>query len=151
MKSIAQKIFPKTANNEYSGSKIAYWVFALLSFLSMGRSLVHFLAPDGGAGTIAGLDLSVGMENIVFAFGLWGLSQMIYAFIQLLVAFRYKTLIPLMYCILILETLGRMFVGKIKPPILFHIPPGGAANTIILPLAVVMLILVLLPQRKRQQ
>ena len=150
MSMILQRIFPKTISSEYSGSRIAYWFFVLLSIVSFGRSLIHFLAPDGGAGTIAGLDLSLGKENIVFAFGLWGLSQAIYAFIQLLIAFKYKNLIPLMYVILILETLGRMFVGIIKPPILFHTPPGGTANYIILPLAIIMLIWELLPQKKKQ-
>lgn len=149
MNHLFKKIFPKNVNNEYTGNKIAYWVFVLLSIVSMVRSCIHFLAPDGGAGSIAGLDLSNGMENIVFAFGLWGLSQIIYAFLQLLVAFRYKTLIPLMYIILIFETLGRMFVGRIKPPILFHKPPGGIANDIVLPLAIVMLIFALWPQKER--
>ncbi|PKL10329.1 MAG: hypothetical protein CVV52_18965, partial [Spirochaetae bacterium HGW-Spirochaetae-8] len=90
---------------------------------------------------IAGLNLTFGGENIVFAFGLWGVSQTIYAFIQLLVAFKYKSLIPLMYALLILETLGRMMIGIIKPPILQSTPPGGYANWILLPLAIFMLYL----------
>jgi hypothetical protein len=147
LKDIIAKILPKNATNEYTGSKIAYWIFACLSVISLARSLIHLLSPDGGAGSIADLDLSGGMENIVFAFGLWGLSQVIYAIIQLLVVFRYKTLIPLMYLILVFETLGRIFVGRIKPPILFHTPPGGTANFIMLPLALVMFVLSLLPRR----
>jgi hypothetical protein len=136
------KIFPKTADNNYSGSKIALYVFILLSFVSMIRSCIHLLAPDGGAGSIAGIDLAnSGAKSIIFAFGLWGLSQVIYAFIQLLVAFRYRTLIPLFYIILIFETVGRMVVGVAKHPIILHTPPGGTANYIILPLAIVMLVL----------
>ncbi|MFZ5354561.1 MAG: hypothetical protein ACOZCL_17800 [Bacillota bacterium] len=142
-------IFPKTISDEYKGSKTAYWVFALLSIVSFIRSCIHMLAPDGGAGSIAGLDLSQGAENIIFSFGLWGLSQLLYAVIQLMVAFRYKTLIPLMYVFLILETIGRMYVGMTKPPVLFHTPPGGAANYIILPLAVVMLVLSLISREKK--
>jgi hypothetical protein len=141
MKHIIEKILPQNANKDYKGSKLAYWVFVALSITSMVRSCIHVLAEDGGAGTIAGLDLSAGSKNIIFAFGLWGLSQVIYAIIQLLVAFRYKTLIPIMYIILIFETLGRMFVGRSKPPVIFHQPPGGIANYIILPLAIIMLIL----------
>lgn len=135
-------LLPKTVTNNYRGRKIALWIFTILAIVSTGRSFIHFLAPDGGAGSIAGLDLSKGAENIIFSFGLWGLSQLLYASIQLLVAFRYKTLIPLFYLILFIETIGRMVVGAMKPPILLHgMPPGGIANYILLPLVIVMFIL----------
>ena len=138
---IMQRFLPKSADNTYSGAKTAYIFFVLISVISFARSLVHVFLPDGGASVIAGLDLSLGSANVIFAFGLWGVSQVVYALIQLIVAFRYKSLIPLMFVILIIETLGRMMVGVIKPPILFHTPPGGFANWIILPLAIVMLLL----------
>lgn len=149
MQTIFNRILPKDANSSYTGSKIACWAFVLISIVSLVRSCIHILSPDGGAGSIAGIDLSLGgAESIIFAFALWGLSQFIYALIQLLVAFRYKTLIPLMYIILIIETLGRIIVGMAKPPILLHTPPGGLANYIMLPLAVLMLVLSLKGARK---
>lgn len=142
MNKILNNIFPKTVDNDYKGNKIALWIFMILAIVSTVRSCIHFLTPDGGAGSIAGLDLSKGGENIIFAFGLWGLSQLLYAFIQLLVAFRYRKLIPLFYLILLIETLGRMAVGAMKPPILLHgAPPGGIANYVILPLSIIMFIL----------
>lgn len=142
MNKIINNIFPQTVDNDYKGNKIALWIFTILAIISTVRSCIHFVAPDGGAGTIAGLDLSRGGENIIFAFGLWGLSQLLYAFIQLLVAFRYRKLIPLFYLILFIETLGRMAIGVMKPPILLHgTPPGGIANYIILPLTIIMFIL----------
>jgi len=142
MNNILSIVFPKIADNNYKGSKIAWWVFMLLAMVSTVRSLIHFLAPDGGAGSIAGLDLSKGAENIIFSFGLWGLSQLIYAFIQLLVAFRYRTLIPMFYLILFFETVGRMIVGRMKTPILLNgTPPGGIANYIMLPIVILMFIL----------
>jgi hypothetical protein len=143
------RIFPKTVDNNYKGYNIALWVFMLLAIVSTVRSMIHFLAPDGGAGSIAGLDLSRGAENIIFTFSLWGLSQLIYAFIQLLIAFRYRILIPLFYLILFFETLGRMAVGQMKPPVLLHgIPPGGIANYIILPLSIIMFIISMKKRKK---
>ncbi len=142
MNKISDIVFPKTADNNYKGSKIALWVFAILALVSTVRSLIHLFAPDGGAGSIAGIDLSKGAENIVFTFALWGLSQLIYAFIQLMVVFRYRTLIPLFYLILFVETIGRILVGIMKPPILLHgAPPGGIGNYIILPVVVIMFVL----------
>lgn len=143
------RIFPKTVNNNYKGSNLALWIFILLAIVSTVRSMIHFLATDGGAGSIAGLDISKGAENIIFTFSLWGLSQLIYAFIQLLIAFRYRILIPLFYLILFFETIGRMTVGHMKPPVLLHgTPPGGIANYIILPLSVILFILSMKTRKK---
>ena len=135
-------LLPTSADNTIRGMKLHAYVFALIAIVSAARSLIHLLAPDGGAGSIAGIDLNVaGANGIVFAFGLWGSSQLIYALIQLLVAFRYRSLVPLMYLLLILETLLRMLVGRIKPVTFAHTPPGAIGNWVILPLAVLMLIL----------
>ena len=150
MNKLLNHIFPKTVDNEYKGNFIALWIFIILAIVSTVRSCIHFFAADGGAGSIAGLELAKGGENIVFAFGLWGLSQLLYAFIQLLVAFRYRKLIPLFYLILLLETVGRMAVGAMKPPILLYgTPPGGIANYILLPLCFVMFILSIIEMKKR--
>ena len=135
-------VFPKVADQHYTGHSIALWIFMLIAVLSTIRSLIHFLAPDGGAGTIARLDLSQGGRNIIFSFALWGLSQFIYAFLQLLVAFRFQNLIPLFYLILIFEITGRMVIGRLKPPVLLRgRPPGGYANFILLPITIIMFIL----------
>jgi hypothetical protein len=101
--------------------------------ISAVRSCIHILAPDGGAGSIAGMDLSVaGADGIIFSFALWGSSQLIYALIRLAVTFRYRSLIPAMYVLLMLGTLLRMLVGRIKPVTFSHAPPGAIANYIIL-------------------
>ena len=150
MKPLVEWLFPSTVSNQVKGHKLASSLFLILSIVSIGRSLIHFLAPDGGAGTIAGINLTFeGSQSVVFAFGLWGLSQLIYGFLQFLVAIRYRSLVPLMWLILIFETLGRMLVGVMKPPILLHTPPGGIANYLVLPFAIVMLVLTALPYKKK--
>jgi len=138
---VIERLLPRTVDGNYRGHKIAATVFVVVAMVSLGRSLAHLLAPDGGAGSIAGLDLTAGGANIIFAFGLWGLAQTLYAIVQLLVAFRYRTLIPLMFLLLIVETAGRIAIGIAKPPVILHTPPGGPANYVVLPLAVVMLAL----------
>lgn len=146
-----ERILPRTVDNRFEGSAISRWAFSLLAVVSVVRSCIHLAAPDGGAGSIAGLDLALGgAANVIFSFGLWGLSQLIYGLIQLLVATRYRTLIPLMYVFLIFETVGRMAVGWTKPPVLLHTPPGGTANWILLPLAIVLLVLSLRKPKKQR-
>lgn len=142
MSEVFAVVLPAQADNTVRGWKLPVYVFTLIALVSAVRSCIHLLAPDGGAGTIAGMDLSgAGADGIIFAFALWGSSQLIYALIQLTVCFRYRSLVPAMYILLILETLLRMLVGRMKPVHFAHTPPGVTANYIILPLAILMLAL----------
>ena len=141
MRNILAILLPANAGNTIRGAKAPVYVFMLIASISTARSFVHLLAPDGGAGSIAGMDLSVaGADGIVFAFGLWGSSQLIDALIQLLVVFRYRSLVPLMYVLLILEILLREWVGHTKPVTFRHTPPGAIGNYVLLPLAAILLL-----------
>jgi len=142
MKKIFETLLPAKIDNTICGTKIPFYIFALYAIISTVRSCIHLLSPDGGAGTIAGMDLSVaGADGIIFAFALWGSSQLLFAIMQLLVVFRYKSLVPFMYLMLILEVLLRELVGKMKPVTFAHTPPGAIGNQLILPLAGLMLML----------
>ncbi len=140
MKRILEILLPAKIDNTIRGSKIPFYVFALYTFFSFVRSCIHLLAPDGGAGSIAGMDITVvGAVGIIFAFALWGSSQLILAVIQVLVVFRYRSFVPFMYLMLMLEVLLRELVGRTKPVTFDHIPPGAIGNQLILPLAALML------------
>lgn len=133
-------LFPPQADNMIRGSKVPVALFAVLAAISFVRSCIHVFTPDGGAGSIAGMDLSVaGASGIIFAFGLWGSAQLIYALVQLAVVIRYRSLVPAMYLLLFLETLLRMLVGRLKPVTFAHTPPGAIGNYVLLPLSLLML------------
>jgi hypothetical protein len=152
MQNLFEILLPAKVDNTIRGSKIPFYVFALYTIISTVRSCIHLLSPDGGAGSIAGMDLSVaGADGIIFAFALWGSSQLLFAIIQLLVVIRYRSLVPLMYLMLILEVLLRELVGHMKPVIFAHTPPGAIGNQIVLPLAVLMLGLALWSGQKKQE
>ncbi|NUN65449.1 hypothetical protein HCU40_11985 [Pseudanabaena biceps] len=144
MKHIFDLLLPHQVDRTIHGMKLPVYVFIVIAIISFVRSCIHLFTPDGGAGSIAGIDLSVaGADGIIFAFALWGSAQLIYSLIQLLVAFRYRSLVPLMYVLLILETLLREMVGHMKPIVFAHTPPGAVMNSIYLPLSFIMLILCL--------
>jgi hypothetical protein len=149
MKHILAVLLPASASNIVLGMKLPVYLFMLLAVISTVRSCIHMFAADGGAGSIAGMNLDVeGASGIIFAFALWGSSQLIYAFIQLVVAFRYQSLVPAMYLLLIVETLLRELVGHLKPVTFGHTPPGAMANHVMLPLAALMLVLSIWSARK---
>ena len=121
-----QTLLPLKADNTFPGIKLPWVVFIILVIVGFVRSLIHIFAADGGAGSIAGIDLAVnGATGIIFAFALWGSSQLLMSLLQLLVIFHYRSLVPLMYVFIILEMTLRMLVGRIKPVDFQHIPPGA--------------------------
>jgi hypothetical protein len=133
----------------YTGPKIPYYFLVLITIVSTARSLAHIFLPDGGAGIIAGIDLDVeGGVNIVAMFGQWGVSQLLLALVFWLAVLRYRDLTPLMLLVLFLEQLFRLGSGLIKPLVIAAPPPGAHGSEILLPLALVMLVWSLWPQKR---
>ena len=52
-----RRLFPDRIDNAYHGHVVAMWTFAGVTLISIARSLIHVLAPDGGAQSIAMIPL----------------------------------------------------------------------------------------------
>lgn len=149
------RLFPTTANNEYHGSAIAKWVLGAFVLLFTGRSLIHYFKDDGGANSIASLVTFEGSPDpdqvIYLMFSLWGAQQLLTVFLMAVVLWRYRSLIPLMFLVVVLEQGLRIGAGLMTPltaDYYEHVPPGSSANLPLLILAVVMLALSLRDVRK---
>jgi hypothetical protein len=138
------RILPTPATNVYRGHPLAKWVFVVLTLITLGRSLVHMFAADGGAQSIASVRLdafsTAGANSVVTMFGLWGLSQLIIGMLYVGVIWRYQSLIPLMYICFSFEYLMRLIAPVYTPGLaLAETAPGAVGNFIFLPLGLVML------------
>ena len=71
---------------------VAWRVVALFGVLNMFRGSIHTFLPDGGAGVIAGFDLSHSRQTIVFLFAVMGIEQLSLGVVDLIVAFRARQL-----------------------------------------------------------
>jgi hypothetical protein len=133
------RLLPR-ADDPYSGSRWSLGFLILVTVMSTARSLIHLLAPDGGAHTIAGITLDVaGGPNIVALFSQWGASQLVLACLQWVVVLRYRFLVPAMLAIIVLEQLLRILAGRLKPLILDSPPPGAYGTYVVLGLALIFL------------
>ncbi len=133
------RLFPPIAE-EYKGPPIPHYYLVLVAAVSTARSLVHILARDGGAGSIAGLAVDVaGGVNIVAMFGQWGASQLILALFYWLVLLRYRFLVPAMLAAVTLEQALRIGTGQLKPVEVAAPPPGEIGSYILLPLSLIAL------------
>ncbi|MDE2777800.1 MAG: hypothetical protein OXI77_17885 [Chloroflexota bacterium] len=139
-----EKLLPQPVTNQYSGHPLAKRVFVVLTLITIGRSLVHMFAADGGAQSIASIALDAftdgGASTVITIFALWGLSQLIIGLLYAIALWRYQSLIPLMYVFFAFEYFMRLIAGFYSPGLeKLETAPGEIGNIIFLPLGIVML------------
>jgi len=134
--------FLPRVDEEYRGAQVSFWFLVLVAVVGTFRSLVHMLAGDGGAFSIAGVQIAVeGGVNIVAIFGQWGASQLVLVFLQWLIILRYRFLVPVMPATVVMEQVLRLAIGWLKPLQFASPPPGAYGSYILLPLSFVALLL----------
>ena len=140
-----ENLFPKNVDNQYRGMSIAKWIFVAMTILTVGRSLAHIFVADGGAQSIATIPLDAFSSDaamvIIGMFAQWGLTQLMFGVLYVLVLWRYQSLIPLMWTFILFEYSGRFLLGLYKPFETVGQAPGGIGNMIFPVLAIIMLVL----------
>lgn len=146
------KILPNIVDNNYRGNKIALWFFYLITVVTFVRSCIHIFKYDGGAQSIATIPLDTytdaGAATVVLIFSYWGLSQLMFGIIQVIIALKYKSLIPLMYLFMFFEYVGRFGISHFKPIETTGQAPGGIAN-IVLPFVCLIMFVISINEAKK--
>jgi hypothetical protein len=139
-------VLPPSTNDQYAGARTSVWFLGLAALLTIGPALIHSFLPDGGAQTIAGLQLGASRDVVIGVFRWEGATQLALGLAMLAVALRYRTLVPLFLILLILEHGLMALQGWVlSPPSNGHHPPERFGNLAILPLAALFLVLALRP------
>ena len=126
-------VLPEDASR-YRGEGWVPYSAALVSVIITVRSVIHVARADGGASSIAGIDLEVeGGRNIVSIFAQWGLEQLLLAGVAWVVLLRYRGLIPLVLLLNLLDCFGRIAVGRAKPLEVAEPPPGAYGSWLGIP------------------
>ena len=130
-------LLPPSTNAAYSGSLWSAYFLTLFSVLTIVPGCIHTFAPDGGAGTIAGLDLSQNGRVIIAVFAWAGATQIAFGLATLIVSLRYRNLVPLMLGLAIVErTLHALNAWVIKGAGVEHHPPEHYAVLVGVPLLI---------------
>ncbi|MFO8148697.1 MAG: hypothetical protein R6T93_00220 [Trueperaceae bacterium] len=141
-----------TAPTRYDGPALAWWFAAAYLAVVTVRSVIHLLAPDGGAGSIATIDLSqAGSANVVAMFGQWGAVQLLLALLLWVLLLRYRGLVPLVLLVFLVEPGLRELAGRLKPLETLGTAPGAALNWAVVPVVGAMLWLSLCPVRDARE
>lgn len=144
-------LLPPSTNDQYQGSPYAAWFLAFYGVAWIVPGMIHSFLPDGGAGTIAGLDLS---ENPAMIFGMFawaGATQIAHGIVTLVVALRYRSLVPLFLLVSLLERILLSWSGWVMHvPVSGHHPPEHYASLVSLPVILLFLWLALQRSSLRQ-
>ena len=121
-------------------------VLALMMLTNFGRGSIHAFAADGGAHSIAGLDLSNARQTILSLFAIMGFHQIVAAGFQLYVIVFRRDLVLIALVLQTAETL----LGVINLYFYRTLPvavPGAPFNAAVL---VILAAAVLIAARERQ-
>jgi len=146
------KLLPNPVDNQFRGIKISQYAFLIITAMTIVRSLIHVIAADGGAQSIATIPLDAypaeAAATVILMFSLWGLSQLLMGFVYLGVYLKYKSLIPMMYVLLLIEYAMRIVIGQMKPIVTTGTAPGSVGNWIMVPVCAVLLVLSLIQSKR---
>ena len=110
-------------------------VLGLFALINLGRGGIHAFAPDGGAHSIAGLDLSTNAQTILSLFAGMGFHQIVMGAFQVFVLAWRRDLVLIALALQTVETalgVGNLYFYRTLPVVV----PGEMFNTILLVLLV---------------
>ena len=139
-------LLPPSTNHQYHGSRYAAWFLTLYGAGWIVPGMIHSFLPDGGAGTIAGLDLSHNRQLILGLFAWAGATQIAHGIVTLIVALFYHSLVPLFLAVSLLERSllsWSAWVGRTQADV--HHPPEHYASLMLVPVILFFLLLALRP------
>ena len=126
---------PASTNAHYEGAPLAAHFLTLVGILTIVPGLIHSFLPDGGAGVIAGIDLSVNGATVIGAFAWAGATQIVWGTALLVASLRYRSLVPPLLVLVLLErSLIALNVWLLKAPANGHHPPEAYATLVSVPL-----------------
>ena len=142
-------ILPPSTNHLYRGSLASVWFLGLYGLLELIPGSIHYLLPDGGAGVIAGLNLTSNKHTIIGVFAWMGALQIAYGLGMLAVAFWYRPLVPLFLGLGLLEKILMSVAAWVtKPSPTGHHPPGHYGSLLLVPVLAVFLAMAMKPSSR---
>lgn len=114
-----RRILPERIDNRFRGYKAALWLFVPVVLMRLGVSLLHIFYADGGAQSVSTIPLDTyppgAAQNVIALFARMGLEQLLLALLCVLALVRYRAMVPLMYAVLVLHTIGSRGLAYMKP------------------------------------
>jgi len=123
---------PRQIDNTYRGQKAALWLFAVLLLMKTAMSLNSIFNGRSVATRADGIPVDTftpaGAQAVVFLFAIWGLGHLVISLLGVGVLIRYRSLVPFMFTLLLLEHLARRLIAYLLPIVRTGTPPAVYVN-----------------------
>lgn len=140
-----ERLLPRQADNRYRGHKLALWLLAFVVCLKLTMCLNSIFNGFSVATFADGIPLDTytpaGAHAVVSFLAAWGVGQLALCVVCIVVLARYRTLVPFMLALLLLEHLSRRLVFTVMPIVRTGAPPAPYVNLALLTMMVVGLAL----------
>jgi hypothetical protein len=138
-------LLPRRLDNAYRGSRVAVWLLALVLAVKILQMLVSIFDAHDTAVAADGLPLDafapVAAQTALSLFALLGRARLMVFLGGVLVTLRYRSAVPLMFLVLLLDDLTVRLTLRVAPLPRTGTPPGFIVNLVLLALMVVGLAL----------
>ena len=139
------ELLPRRADNSYRGHTAALWLFGLFLLMKAAISLGSTFNGRTAATSADGIPIDTytpaGAQTVLSLFALLGIANLIICLIGVVVLVRYRSLIPLMFALFLVQQVSRYPVFHFLPIVRTGTPPGSAINLAILGVLIVGLAL----------
>ena len=126
------RILPRQVDNTYRGHRLGLRLFGLLVSIKVAMSLSCIFKGYSIASSADGIPLDTftagAAQTVVSLSAIWGLSHLIVALLCAVVLSRYRSMIPFMFALLVLEQLSRRLILQFLPIVRSRTPAGFHVN-----------------------
>lgn len=125
-------VLPRQIDNGYRGNRLAPWFLGAVVLAKTAMSLNSILNGRAVASSADGIPLdtypAAAAATVVSLFGIWGVGQLVLCLLSVLVLVRYRSAIPLVFLVLLIEHLARKTVLHFMPIASSSLAPGRYVN-----------------------
>jgi len=151
---MSNRFLPQPIDNEYRGQRLALWLLGLIVAVKIAQSMSVIFDGYSVVKSADGIPLDTytpeSAQTIVAVWALAGLFRLILSLLCVLVLVRYRSAVPLMFALLVLEFSGRQLILHFIPVVRTGTPPGPVVNLILFSLTIAGLALSLWTRRTHE-
>jgi hypothetical protein len=139
------KLLPQRIDNTYRGYKVALWLFGLVVGVTITQGVFIIFNGYSTVMNADGIPLDTyppaAAQTILALWAQRGLSRLIISLLCVLVLVRYRSAIPFMFALLLLNYLAGQLIFQFVPVVRTGTPPGPIVNMIMFALMIIGLAL----------
>lgn len=145
-------LLPRRFDYDYRGYRLALWLLGTLVLFKAAMGFGCIFNGYGAASETDGIPLDTftqgGVQTVLALFALWGLGQMILALLGAVALVRYRSMVPFVYALILLEHASRKLILQFLAVPKTGTPPGFAMNLALFAVEIVGLVLALWPRER---